>query len=191
MEPTHPDLPLQQRLHAASHRRYRTPSKRSQPGAPPGASPRLPSSSCSPHPFGRQYAHPPTAPPCRSQPSRLPYSHPWAEPDRRPHTECLRPRPQGTADRRAREHLRPGHASHGMLPDAVTSTLRNNLDRPERHDLQRHHRHMAPAGRHTQATGRDIVRNQPGLQLRRRRMSSHCLLQSKPINLRRKKIGWR
>ena len=70
--------------------------------------------------------------------------------------------------------VEPANAS--AEPNTVDDTLRNSLDGPERHDLQRHDRHVAPAGRHTQKTGRDIIKDQPGLQLRHRRMSSNYLL---------------
>lgn len=123
--------------------------------------------------------------------------HSWTGPDRSPPPRCLRSHPQGAADRRARRHphhgrpLQLGHAVPDTNPDTIGNIFRNSLDGPERHNLQRHHRHVAPAGRHTRTTGRDITRNQPGLQLRRRRLSSHYLLQSKPNNSRRRKKVWR
>lgn len=77
------------------------------------------------------------------------------------------------------------------FPDAVGNTVRDGLDGPERHDLQRQDRHVAAAGRHTQTAGRDINRNQPGLQLRHRRISSRHFLERRSIDLQRKKKGWR
>ena len=174
------------------------PPERSQPSGAPEASPTLPSSSCSPHPSGRQYAHPPAAPsPPRSRPLQHSPPRPWTDPDRRPPPGRLRPRPQGTAERRTHRRLyqyrplRLTSAVHNTAPEAVGNTFHDSPDGPERHDLPRPGQHVAPAGRHTQATGHDVDRNQPDLRLRRRRMSSHYFLRRRSIDRQRKKKVWR
>ena len=109
----------------------------------------------------------------------------------------LRPRPQGTAERRTHRRLyqdrplRLTSAVHNTAPEAVGNTFHDSPDGPERHDLPRPGRHVAPAGRHTQATGHDVDRNRPDLRLRRRRMSSHYFLRRRSIDRQRKKTGWR